>query len=103
MMVKEIAITPKTLIPLSGFGAVLGLVFAVATVFADVNALKDEQEITKGFRTKMWEQSASVQLVMAEIKTAKVFRNKMWEQQVLMDRRLARMEGKILEIVVGGD
>jgi hypothetical protein len=39
--------------------------------------------------------------VIEEIESAKRFREKMWDQQISMDRRLAHIEGKLLEIVVG--
>jgi hypothetical protein len=75
---KQITITPNTLIPISALVAIVAGVFWLSVLYSDV------------------------QSVIGEIESAKVFRMKMWEHQISMDRRLAHIEGKILEIVVGG-
>ncbi len=71
-------ITSDTLIPLSALAAIMGGVFWLSVLYSDV------------------------QSVIGEIESAKQFRMKMWDHQISMDRRLARIEGKLLEVVVGG-
>jgi len=75
---KQITISTNTLIPLSAIGAICGAVFWLSVLYSDV------------------------QSVIGEIESAKQFRMKMWDHQISMDRRLAHIEGKLLEIVVGG-
>jgi hypothetical protein len=77
MAAKQITISTNTLIPLSAIGAICGAVFWLSVLYSDV------------------------QSVIGEIETAKVFRMKLLDQQMAMDRRLAHIEGKLLEIVVG--
>lgn len=74
---KQITISTNTLIPISAIGAICAAVFWLSVLYSDV------------------------QSVIGEIETAKVFRVKLLDQQMAMDRRLAHIEGKILEIVVG--
>jgi hypothetical protein len=74
---KQITISTTTLIPLSALTAICGGVFWLSVLYSDV------------------------QSVIEEIESAKRFREKIWDQQIAMDRRLAHIEGKLLEIVVG--
>lgn len=74
---KQITINTNTLIPLSALAAICGGVFWLSVLYSDV------------------------QSVIGEIESAKKFREKLWDQQISMDRRLAHIEGKLLEIVVG--
>lgn len=75
---KQITLSATTLIPLSAIGVICGAVFWLSVLYSDVQSVIDE------------------------IESAKRFREKMWDQQIAMDRRLAHIEGKLLEIVVGG-
>lgn len=75
-MAKKTTINSDTLIPLSALSVLVGGIFWLSVLYSDVHS------------------------VIQEIDEAKVFRMKLWDQQMLMDRRLSRIEGKLLEITI---
>ncbi len=75
-MAKTSTINSQTLIPLSALSVLVGGIFWLSVLYSDV------------------------QTVIHEIDEAKVFRMKLWDQQMMMDRRLSRIEGKLLEITI---